>query len=681
MTRGSMGTARKTTAEMTMIPRFACGAKAAGLSSLFICSLALAANPLPPESRFVAAPNAPAATQLAFNIASAEDLQVTLTDLKIPAPLASAQVVITQGDALVGTAALAAPATSATFAITGAVGAYTLWIFGQPGANFSVGTFTACVAPKASPSACISSASLAGNITANSSAANPTLSTLSRQLTVTTAGSYTFNYSDFQFPVALSVAPSIALFQGSIEIQAPIASGTAINLSAGVYTLLAIAEADPTAKAGLYGITISGPAGTTALLDTTVAVGQTAQASTFDHVSAQSVTLKVTDFSFPGPLGSASALLTSGGTSLGQASAAGGATTFAAPAGALQLWTYASPGSTPGTYEADLLAGSTTLFAAAQGVSPSGGSAYAYGFVTPTVAAGSYQATVGDLQFPGQLTALSFAVAQHGSVIKQSATAATLDITASAGPVVFLVSTQAPVAGTMSGNGLFDVSLQTSGASPQLLYDKTQSVNSTPDLLDSQLLTLGVAATFSATLVDLQTPAAFDNLALVVSRGTTVLGKIYGGGTFAFGGTPGTYQLTFVATPAAQQQFGMYGVAVVFSPPTIGTFTSSASSAATNSTVTLTWNTADATSCTGSGGAWNGSGTSGSQAVVLSATTTYTLSCTGAGGSTSKSVTVTATAAKSSGGGGAIDFTSILALLGLSAGASLKRAAGPTPRR
>jgi len=68
-------------------------------------------------------------------------------------------------------------------------------------------------------------------------------------------------------------------------------------------------------------------------------------------------------------------------------------------------------------------------------VSPSGGSAYAYGFVTPTVAAGSYQATVGDLQFPGQLTALSFAVAQHGSVIKQSATAATLDITASAGPV------------------------------------------------------------------------------------------------------------------------------------------------------------------------------------------------------------------------------------------------------
>jgi hypothetical protein len=613
----------------------------------------------------VAAPNAPAATQLAFTIASAEDLQVTLTDLQIPAPLSSAEVVITQGAAVVGKAALAAPATTATLSITGAVGAYTLWVFGQPGANFSVGTFTACVAPKASPSACISSASLAGNITASSAAANPTLSTLSTQLTVSTAGSYTFTFSDFQFPVALSVAPNVALFQGSTEIQVQIASGTAIALSPGVYTLLALADADQTVKAGLYGITITGPAGTTALLNAAVPVGQTTQSSPFDNPAAQSLTLKVTDFSFPGPLGSASALLTSGGTSLGQATASGGATTVAAPAGALELWTYATPGSTPGTYEVDVLAAAKTLFAAAGGVSPSGGSAYAYGFVAPAVAAGTYQASVGDLQFPAQLSALSFAVAQDGTILKQSSTGAALAVSAAAGPVVFLVSAQAPVAGTQSGNGLFDVNLQTSGASQQLLYDKTQSVSSTPNVFDSQSLTLGIQASFDATLSDLQIPSQFDNLALVVSRGTTVLGKIYGGGTFSFAGPPGTYQLTFVASPAAQQQFGMYGVSVVFSPPTIGTFTSSASSATTGSAVTLSWNASNATSCTGSGGAWDGSGTSGTQSVVVSATTTYTLSCTGTGGGTSKSVTVTATAAHSSGGGGAMSSTSILALLGL----------------
>jgi hypothetical protein len=650
-----------------MLQRFSCGAAALALLSCLIGSLSHAANPLPPESQLVSAPNAPAPTQLAFTITSAEDLQVTLTDLQIPAAISSAEVVVTQGDAVVGEAALATPATTATFSITGAVGAYTLWVFGQPGANYSVGTFTACVAPKASPSACISSASLAGNITADSAAANPTLSTLSTQLTVTTQGSYTFTFSDFQFPVALSVAPNVALFQGSTPVQLGIPSGTAVTLSPGVYTLLAIAEADQTAKAGLYGITVTGPAGTTPLLNTTMAVGQTTQSSPFNNSAAQSLTLQVTDFSFPGPLGSAGALLTSGGTSLGQASAGGGATTVAAPAGALELWTYATPGGAPGTYEVDVLAGTDTLFTAAQGVSPSGGSAFAYGFVTPAVTAGSYQATVGDLQFPAQLPAggLSFAVAQDGVILKQSTSPATLAVTAAAGPVVLLVSAQAPTVGTTSGNGLFDVNLRTSGASAQLLYDKTQSVSSTPNLFDSQLLTLGVDANFGATLTDLKTPAAFDNLALVVSQGTTVLGKIYGGGTFNFTGTPGTYQLTFVASPSAQQQFGMYGVAVVFTPPMI-TFTSSASSAATGSTVTLTWNAANATSCTGSGGGWNGSGASGSQAVVLSATTTYTLSCTGTGGNTSQSVTVTATAAPpSSGGGGAVDPTSILTLLSL----------------
>jgi hypothetical protein len=651
-----------------MIPRFACGATAL---AIFICltgNLAHAANPLPAESRLVSASGAPAPTQLAFTIASAEDLQVTLTDLKIPAALLSAEVVVTQGDAVVGEAVLASPATTATFSITGAVGAYTLWVFGHPGASDSVGTFTACVAPKSSPSACISSASLAGNITEDSAAANPALSTLSTQLTVKTQGSYTFNFSDFQFPVALSVAPGVALFQGSTAVQPlPIPSGTAITLSPGVYTLLAIAQADQTAQAGLYGITITGPAGTTPLLDTAVSVGQATQSSPFDNSSAQSVTLKVTDFSFPSPLGSASAMLTSGGTSLGQASAAGGATTIAAPAGGLQLWTYATPGTAAGTYEVDVLAGANALFTTAQGVSPSGGTAYAYAFVTPTVAAGSYKATAGDLQFPAALPTggFSFAVAQYGVILEQSASAATLDVTAAAGPLVFLVSAQAPTAGTMSGNGLFDVNLQASGASPQFLYDKTQSVSSTPSVFDSQLLTLGVDASFSATLADLKTPAAFDNLALVVSQGTSVLGKIYGGGTFSFAATPGTYQLTFVASPAAQQQFGMYGVAVVFSPPTIGTFTSSASSATTGTTVTLTWSTANATSCTGSGGGWTGSGTSGSQALVLSATTTYTLSCTGAGGTSSQSVTVKATAAPSSGGGGAVDLTSILMLLSL----------------
>jgi hypothetical protein len=165
-----------------------------------------------------------------------------------------------------------------------------------------------------------------------------------------------------------------------------------------------------------------------------------------------------------------------------------------------------------------------------------------------------------------------------------------------------------------------------------------------------------VNSSFNATLTDLQFPAAFDNLALVISRGSEVLGKIYGGGTFTFAGSPGAYQLTFVATPAAEQQFGLYSVSVLYSPPAV-TLTSSASSAPTGTAITLNWTATNASSCTASGGSFTGAqpASSGSTSVVLTATTTYTLSCTGTGGTASQSVTVTATAAPAKSGGGGMD--------------------------
>lgn len=91
-----------------------------------------------------------------------------------------------------------------------------------------------------------------------------------------------------------------------------------------------------------------------------------------------------------------------------------------------------------------------------------------------------------------------------------------------------------------------------------------------------------------------------------------------GGGDDGGGGGPPAPTLTLTATPA--------------------TLNAGAS-------VTLSWSTANATSCTASGG-WSGSKpTSGSQDVaVASGSTTFTLGCTGAGGSISRSATVTASA-------------------------------------
>jgi hypothetical protein len=611
---------------------------AKGFVAFAICCCVLgvahAADPLPAETRLVAAAGAATTTQQSFNIPAAQDLVVTFTDLQIPAALISAGVVVTQGAAIAGSAQLAAPATTATVSLPAAAGDYTLYVFGQPNAGFSVATFTVCVAPKTSPSNCIQSASLAGNITAQSTANDPTVSTFSSSLQVTTGGSYTFGFQDFQFPVALHTAPNLALFQGSTPIQLGIAAGSAISLSPGTY-----------------------------------------------------VTLKVIDYGFPGPLASASALLTAGGSPLGKASAAGGAMSFSAPAGNLQLWTYAAVGATPGTFSADV-SGTADLYTTAQAAQPAG-SAYAYAFVSPPLTAGSYQVTAADLQFPSQLNGLSFAVAQNGAIVQQSTSAASINFNATAGSVILLVGAQTPSSGSASGNGLFDINLQTTGASAQLVYDKTQSVSSTAALFDAQALNLGISASFDASLTDLQFPVKFSNLALVVSRGSQVLGKIYGGGVFSFPGSPGSYQLTFVATPGANQatppviqQFGLYGVSIVFSAPVVN-LTSSVASAVTDSPITLTWTSSNASSCTASGGNWTGSKAAGggTEVIILAATTTYTLTCTGTGGVTAQSVAVTATSKPSSsgGGGGALDMA-FLMLGGALAAARLRKRPASTER-
>jgi hypothetical protein len=287
------------------------------------------------------------------------------------------------------------------------------------------------------------------------------------------------------------------------------------------------------------------------------------------------------------------------------------------------------------------------------------------GLYTQTaLTAGAYTATATDLQFPSQLGGLAFAVAQNGLILQQSTSAATLNFTAASGNAVILVSATAPTS-TTSPNGLFDVNIQSTGASAALVFDQTQSVSATPALFNAQTVSIAGDANYNVTLTDLKFPVAFDSLALVVTRGSDVLGKIFGAGTFSFTGTPGTYTLTFVASPSADQQFGLYADSVVYAPPTVN-LTSSVATATTGSSITLTWSSTNATSCAGSGGGFTGSGTSGTASVTLSDTTTYTMTCTGTGGSGNQTVTVTATASTAKlGGGGALDPLCLIVGLGL----------------
>jgi len=63
---------------------------------------------------------------------------------------------------------------------------------------------------------------------------------------------------------------------------------------------------------GLYGITVPARLPGALLCTVSSSVGLTNAPAPFDNPTAQSVTLSVTDYAFPGPLASASALLTAG---------------------------------------------------------------------------------------------------------------------------------------------------------------------------------------------------------------------------------------------------------------------------------------------------------------------------------------------------------------------------------
>jgi hypothetical protein len=634
-------------------------------------------DPLPPTTQLVAATGAPSATQETFTIAAVAagttqpDLLVTFTDFQVPAPLSSASIVVTQGASIVGQTTLAAPATTASLKLPAAVGEFTLRVIGAPNASSDVGTFSVCVAPTATPTACIQDASLAGNITVQSQAANPDVSSIALTLTVKTPGAYTFIYADQQFPVALAVAPELALFQGSQAVAVPVpASPATINLGAGTYELVAVAEANSTVAAGLYGITVTGPAGVAPLIASSYPVGTLAAAAQPTNPSAQSVTLTVTDFAFPTALASAQALVSAGGATLGTASSMGGASTFTAPAGALQVFTYAAAGSAAGTYQATLTAGSAPLWQTDLGVK--GGAALAFAAVSPkTLPAGNYQATANDFQFPAELSQVQFAVAQNGTILKESSAVGTIAFTTgSAGPVVLLAAAT-PSSG---GAGTLDLNVQTAGTSPQLVFDQIEPVTATGGFV-SQTITLGTSGNYDVTLTDLKFPAQFATLALIGASDGAVLGKIYGGGTFSIAATPANYQFTILAVPGAASEYGLYGIQVVNSAPTV-TLTASPTTVAVGATTTLSWTTTNATSCTGSGGTFTGNQPtgSGSLAVAVSATTTFKLSCVGAGGTASQTATVTATqAAPSSSGGGGAMGEGLLGLLAFVRGVQVAR--------
>jgi len=623
------------------------------------------------ETNLVGLPSVAQPSEFSFTAANAQALTVTLTDFQQPAAFTSLQIAVTLNDAVVGTpASVDATTHKATVAVPAAAGNYVLHVIGTPAIvspnTQGFGSFGVCVAPASSPTSCIAADSYSGSIQTPAVVSTAGTSTLNTNFTSTIAGAYTVTLTDDAFPVALQTV-SAGIFQGATPVMVnippvtPTQPATQVQLAAGTsYSLLVAAIANTTVQAGLYGIKVTDPTGAV-VFNRTLPVGTLPASTIVDNTSAQGLNLVLTDFAYPAALASVGVAITEGSTSLAQLTAPGSLSNFMAPAGSVEIWQYAVAGAQPGVYSLGLSSSSASLFSLTKVVNAAATTGQSYAFAVNLPSAGTYNLVTSDFQFPSSLQSISATVAQNGTVLPQTSG----NFTAAAGYVVVVVNAAAP----QSGNGIFGVTVQTSGSSPTILLDQTQAVGG---VFSTNTINLGTSGGYDVTLTDLAFPATFQNLAVVLSRGSQVLGKIYGGGTFSIAGTPGEYVLTFVATPnstgaASTQNYGLYSIRMASSAPTV-VFTAASSSVTAGQTVTLTWSSTNATSCTAGGSsAWTGSqSTSGTLAVIVSATATLTLTCTGNGGSAAQSVTVTATAAaaKSSGGGGALDWW-LLGMLGV----------------
>jgi len=635
----------------------------AALSIVFAAPGSVRADVLLDTTNLIGLPSVAAPAQLAFTTTAAEALTVTLTDFQEPAAFTTLQIAVTLGDTLVGTANVDPTTHTATVAIPAAVGNYVLQVVGTPAlassnSTLALGSFGACVTRNSDPTprTCIAADSFSGNIQAPSTASTTPSSALDTNFTSTVAGTYTVTITDDVFPVALqSVTGGITDGSNPVNSVGFALGANQVTLAAGAtYTLILGALADATVQAGLYGVHITDPTGA-AVFDRTLPVGSLASATIVNNPAPQTLNLTLTDLMYPAAFSNLGAAVTSGSALLANLAMPGTDANVVAPAGNLQLWRYTIPaGTTPGVYSLTLTnaTGSSALFSATQVVNSNTSSAPGmYAFVVDLTASGTYDLLVTDFQFPSALAATPTAtVAQNGAVLQQSSTG---EFTASAGNVVVLVNAAPPA----SGSGIFSVTVQTTGTTPQVLLDQTQSVGAT---FTAQSIAVATAGSYDVTLTDLGFPENFATLAVVVSQGSQVLGKIFGGGTFSFSGTIGNYLLTFVDTPSstataagATAGYGLYSAHVASSAPSL-TFTSSAATVAAGGSVTLTWSTENATACTASGStAWSGSEQiSGSASVVIPASEVLTLTCTGPGGSTNESVNITTTAAASSGHGG-----------------------------
>ena len=592
-----------------------------------------------------------------FDVASAGRYAVTFSDLGFPAALTSIDLVITRGVTVI-----ARQTQMGTVEFDASPGTYTVRVLGS---GTSPGSVAVSVAPVAGGTPLLQ---FSAGIAASTATMPSAQSLFTEQFTVTDAGSYQIVLTDRAFPAALSTVDVLIADSGGAEVtrlcvpaNPPCDSTATFTAAAGTYDVLIGASAAGSTQAGLFSLKVSGGPSTATLYSATHTVGILKSLADVMLPTSTQYSLTLSDLQFPAPLISIKALIAQEGEQLLDITASGtNSFTAAAGSASLYVWGTASAGSSVGTYGVALKQGSQSLFADVRAITAASSNVRAYVFSKDIAASGSYRVRLKDFGFPSNIASLQMLVAQNGSSLASLATAGEVSPTLNVGPVTILVLTNTASSAT---TGLFGVGIDALPAGTTL-FDATQGVG---DLFQTRTLSVVAGGNLDIALSDAGFPVAFGDLALAVTRGTSLVGQIFGGGKFTFAATPGDYSLNFIARSGGTSGYGLYGTKVEDTPP-VPTVSLGAAPTAVRSqgTATLTWSSTDATSCSASGG-WSGTrATSGSATVgPLSTGTTFTLACTGPGGTNSANVTVNiATIANDTGGGG-IDLLWLGALASL----------------
>jgi len=639
--------------------------------------------------------------------------RVTLTDLgaqivsPAPAPLASVQLVVTQGQKVIakldGTKDPTSPVDTVDFDAT--PGSYTVHVVGKPGTGAGSGPVAVKIATVSATSTTL--LDFAGTLSPPATT-RPDLSTYQLELNVPADGDYQLALTDLQFPHAgMLDTASVFLFQPGAPAYvaclniAPTPTpacpaAQTVTLTAGKYQLVAGGAIAAGKDAAVFNVNIKSAANGTVIHNRTTELGAARRISDASfQLDTGSYTLSLADLAFPAGLSEASVLVISGGTVAARVS---GTTpdavfTVAADDTPHDVFAYAKADATTGapgagSFDVEIkpASGAAALsFIGAMGAVS--GSPTAYTFPVDITTAGKYILKFGDFQFPATLGASRLAVVQNGVVVSKTdaGTSSTLQLNAtlSAGrATVIVVVKPALVGGTLSQTGgTFGLEMALDSTGAQNVLDVTQGVGG---VVSVRKLSITTAGLYDLTVTDLGAPEAFSDLMAVISRGSQRVGTVIlgSGGSNTDGGSAtlpdndlaiGNYSITLIAQPGATLHAATYGLSVKASPPApTVTLTAAAATVTSGTAAGLTWSSTGATSCTASSspsGLWSGtkglSGTDSSSPLTVA--TTFTLRCTDNNGrAAQKSVTVEVSAQNNSGGGGggggAFDGLTLLAL-------------------